>query len=608
MDEEDLADAEETRRLKTQDSFAELGSTANDNVRDSNVMDVFKPSGGSKGLQLLHKMGWRDGQGIGPKVHRKAKLDDDGLTEGFGEVYRFAPADSSIISIPRKDNLKGLGYRGEARLDGSVANEQPQRATEDSRMEGWPVSTSLRPKPQQVQRGGFGVGILNDTGSDDEDPFALGPRISYNKTVGGDKKKKKTDQLRKPTSKSHPLLITTPTFIPRKAARVASRFRTCHDGRLPLDGFVLASTGSATQDSVRYPPPVVPGTWRPSKELLKGDTEVSKFQSTIDLAKIPRHDPSSRAAILGEAALPGKSVFDFMKPNARDRLVEITKNDLLPVAGSESFSPEATGTCLTIPELDAQNAATALGRGVSGFIPYSDNPDKLSRYRAFLSYRAGLTPNPPLMPSTTQRDEWTKELEEFAHAATIFKPMTGLMAARFTSSSSATAATFDATATTGKKLLTESRQKPLNPAEEAAKMGMFGPLTRSSMQFFPSRLLCKRFNVPVPSHVTAEDEGLAAATPATPALLAHEQAPASSDTHLNSGSRFKSSGFQSGSRKSSELLNRNDMETLTKEAGLELNLVEDRNVIEPNRNEALEVERPGDAIFKAIFGSDSEEE
>ena len=31
-------------------------------------------------------------------------------------------------------------------------------------------------------------------------------------------------------------------------------------------------------------------------------------------------------------------------------------------------------------------------------------------------------------------------------------------------------------------------------------------------------------------------------------------------------------------------------------------------VIEPERNEALEGERPGEAVFKAIFGSDSEKE
>jgi G patch domain-containing protein 1 len=31
-------------------------------------------------------------------------------------------------------------------------------------------------------------------------------------------------------------------------------------------------------------------------------------------------------------------------------------------------------------------------------------------------------------------------------------------------------------------------------------------------------------------------------------------------------------------------------------------------VIEPERNEALEAERPGEAVFKAIFGSDDEDE
>src|SRR5947209_3028697 len=35
-------------------------------------------------------------------------------------------------------------------------------------------------------------------------------------------------------------------------------------------------------------------------------------------------------------------------------------------------------------------------------------------------------------------------------------------------------------------------------AETAARMNMFGPLTRTRTNFYPSRLLCKRFNVANP--------------------------------------------------------------------------------------------------------------
>ena len=31
-------------------------------------------------------------------------------------------------------------------------------------------------------------------------------------------------------------------------------------------------------------------------------------------------------------------------------------------------------------------------------------------------------------------------------------------------------------------------------------------------------------------------------------------------------------------------------------------------MVEPERNEALEAERPGEAVFKAIFGSEDEDE
>ena len=46
----------------------------------------------------------------------------------------------------------------------------------------------------------------------------------------------------------------------------------------------------------------------------------------------------------------------------------------------------------------------------------------------------------------------------------------------------------------------------MDPAEEAAKMGMFGNMTRSVRDFYPTRLLCKRFNVKPPVHLQPEVE------------------------------------------------------------------------------------------------------
>ena len=73
MDEEDLAEAEEARKLQTADAFAGLGSTTGEQSQDGNLMDIFKTSGETMGVKLLKKMGWREGQGVGPQGRRKAR-------------------------------------------------------------------------------------------------------------------------------------------------------------------------------------------------------------------------------------------------------------------------------------------------------------------------------------------------------------------------------------------------------------------------------------------------------------------------------------------------------------------------------------------------------
>lgn len=47
-------------------------------------------------------------------------------------------------------------------------------------------------------------------------------------------------------------------------------------------------------------------------------------------------------------------------------------------------------------------------------------------------------------------------------------------------------------------LLTRPREKLKDPAEEAARMGMFGVATRSVVSWQPTRLVCKRFAVEIP--------------------------------------------------------------------------------------------------------------
>ncbi|KAL4775026.1 hypothetical protein BDW60DRAFT_214910 [Aspergillus nidulans var. acristatus] len=629
MDEEDIREAEESRNLQTNNEFSGFGSTATDALRRGGLMDIFRTSGETVGVKLLKKMGWREGQGIGPKVRRKADLGDGKAGPGDADkTYLFAPENPPMVAFLRKNDYKGLGFGGEARL-GSRQEEGEKPDEDDDPFFGRRLNAGKlnRSKAQKPRRGAFGVGVLNDTGSDDEDPYSLGPRISYNRTIGGDKKKSKT----KPTDdtralpSANPLLSNKPVFIPKKAsgAKGAAGFRKCHDGRLPLDGFRLAdgiSTLSLSSDK-KYAPPEIPKEWKSKKTPMK-EREAASYVSTAEAARASTLDPVSRAAILGEDQLPAKSIFDWMTPEGRAKIAELTgKTDLPPALGEKapkgyelSESQRQKDIWDLVPKLDKQVAVQALTRAASGWMPYSEDESKRTRYRTFLEIRAGLRDTlPDRVPGSTT-NEWVTELEEFARAAEVFKPVSGVMASRFTSASSGPKGASDEAKTdTDAPLLSKPSERPQDPVIEAAKIGMFGPMTRTVISFYPTRLLCKRFNVKPPSHVQVD--------PGEPS--------SGSSSSAAPGSRFQSAGYQTDNRPR-ELVSQDVMNQLMLAAGggpggatLAPSSRGDSAsamraapgpsptapvVIEADRNEALEGERPGEAVFKAIFGSDDEDE
>lgn len=640
MDDEDRADAEEAKKLQTADTFAGLGQSADKSYTET-FMDLIKTTGDTMGIKLLKKMGWREGQGVGPKVRRKARLDEDQVPEILDgpeekmETHFFAPADSEMIAFAKKNDRKGLGYNGQPGLTevkselGSAKSMHSAAEVDDNDGIGSLRIGDKKKKNKSAGRGGIGMGILNDTGSDDEDPYAIGPAISYNRVIAGNKKKeKKLEAIR---SSANPLINSKPVFISKKtmAAKVTSGLRRCHDGRLPLDGFILSSDPGpqalvGSQDS-RFTPPKIPEGWKSSKSPSSATASTSVqngYQSTAQVAAAAKLSPKSRAALLGETQLPGKSVFDYLNPAARNRIASATNNHSLPPALSEAEPNPAIRSIKTlaslVPQLARETAMTALGRGSTGWMPYAEDLDKRTRYRAFLEVRASLRPEgtlPERAPGANN-DDWVNEMKEFAHAAEIFKPMTGAMASRFTSSSSAPKLASDnikledvPDGTVDPPLITQHTAKAKTPAEEAAAMGMYGPLTRSMENFYPSRLLCKRFNVRPPSHVQMDPNDASSAGNEGRPPQNGERRPPTHSTALP--------------QKQLELVGKKDMDELRMSGGgeraqadsapsgaatAETMSAENGITIDPERNEALEKDRPGEAVFRAIFGSDSEDD
>jgi G patch domain-containing protein 1 len=599
MDEEDIREAEESRTLNTSENFAGFG-TEDDAIRKAASIDIFRPVGETMGAKLLRKMGWREGSGIGPRIRRVARLDEGDAHE-TNETHLFAPDDVEVISLSKKTDHKGLGYVGELPEAEASANKSshivrhPLQDAGDSDEDniGTPFQHVHRPNPTK-KRTGFGVGVLNDDGSDDEDLYSMGPRISYNKALGGDKKPKKPKVS---ASSANPLLKNKPTFISKKLAGLKSALRKCHDGRLPPDGFVLAdeldSFGAMSLQDEKYRPPEVPEGWQSSKAPGAQADTPSEFVSAAAAAKASNLTAKSRAILLGESQLPGKSVFDYLTPAARDRVAAAAGRQNLPPAGGEaapsgygSLGSSTEGLDDPIPRLDPEVAHQALKRGDNGWMPYGDDENKRSRYRRYLEICAGTRPDTELPPRAKgmRQEDWILEMQEFARAAQVFKPISGLMASRFTSSSTPQGQDGEAANGSVDSLLSRPKAKLENPADAAAKMSMFGPMTRSFANFYPTRLLCKRFNVPMPTHMGSGEGASARAS----GLDVPEP-----DSIASQFRSFTSGGFQ------------HDKTDARREgAGASL---EDPETSQPGRkgsyqNEALEQRKPSRAVFEAIFG------
>ncbi|KAK5108405.1 hypothetical protein LTR62_008361 [Meristemomyces frigidus] len=589
MDEEDLAERDEAQKLETVGGFAGLGSGSAGDGEKGMFADLFRSKGETMGIKLLQRMGWRPGQGVGPKVKRKAKGDEK------GEAHLFAPENSRMITFQRKTDRKGLGFAGEGKLEDVKSSAQNNDDDDEDDRDARILQihrSKVSVKPAKTKKSGFGMGVLNDNGSDDEDPYAVGPQINYSRIIGGDKKKKKGGL----TTTNAATPIAKPTFMSQKLTQrttTSAGFRKCHDGRFPLDGFVLSLAPLTLTEENKHPPPEVPSEWTPSRlGTTAPAAQPSTFQSKADAAKTSNLDPKSRAALLGEQQLPGKSIFDFLSPATRDKLATATGRTNLPAAGNEAapmgFETSGAERARTlwdlVPALDRATAIAALQRGSTGWMPYAEDEAKRDRYRDFLELRGGTRMDLPSRPKAFSTEEWVKELKEFAQAADVFKPISSLMASRFTTSSAS-----------APKLASDAPDQPPaatpkeeDPAEKAAKLGMYGPLTRSRQPFYPSRLLCKRFNVKPPANAAAggEDGGEGRSR-----LEVVSQA--SLDRMMGAGRWQGSSGQADGGGGGGS---GDVMVTSPK-----------REEVDVERNQALEGRRAGEAVFRAIFGVDDEE-
>lgn len=305
-------------------------------------------------------------------------------------------------------------------------------------------------------------------------------------------------------------------------------------------------------------------------------------------------------------------MFDYMSQKTRERL-QSAATQALSTGDPSTVPPSSTSpahptppptapapTTIHIPTTERHLARSAL----SGFQPFTSAPAKQARYETYLQSQATPESSGPLRPLPGQTvAQFNQEAAEYARSASVFRPMSAAMAGRFTSAAMVEhgpkaveglyTPTFASggTETTGEDAGTEvqkEEEKEEDPKAHAARMGMFGKMTREVKPWRPAKLLCKRFGVREPE---IEEEETAAAT----AGFAAPSASASAE---------EQSAPQPGEVLAIEAAAAMDDEKPKGPRNLEnVGLGED----EWQARDVLTYQRPGMDVFKAIFASDDED-
>ncbi|GJN92005.1 hypothetical protein Rhopal_005033-T1 [Rhodotorula paludigena] len=548
MDAEDLAELASSRTLETSSAYASssrgapppsaatydpllgnfgsLGSTAASATPtfDDTLASLIQPSSSRVGLKLMRKMGWREGQGVGPRLtfqQRKkqaselgVKLDDADDDEG-GEAAKhyYAPLDRPLTLVKgtsaSTDRGWGLGYKPGMNLNerlrqegaGSSSARKPTYELDEDDVCGG-VGMSVDALGDREKRA---IGIYD---ADEEDEMAFGAMRS-----------------------------SRDRRVPQSSSRSKSAQQSFHDGSKVLPGFVLHHDPFVGSSNSQLPPQP-PAGWEPNPARLWKENQPPS--STVDVKGKGRQlNADERGTLLGEQLPPPpppvpKSVFDYLSAKSRERLATLTSTAAQsgstagttdsPVAPTPPPPPDEE---LFVPPLDRPTALAAL-RGFQPYSAASTSPDavKQARYTLYLQYQSSDSPSttsspfgPRTLPNGKMQtvSELNRELSEYAQAARVFKPVSGMLGNRFQTSRTGSLdvpkvepglyqpppkaekppAANDLAAMYGDASSAPSKppEPALTPAQAAARAGNFGPLTRTTTTFRPARLVCKRFGV-----------------------------------------------------------------------------------------------------------------
>ncbi|KAJ1082895.1 hypothetical protein NDU88_003058, partial [Pleurodeles waltl] len=617
------------------------------------LQDLIASARISIGVQLLRKMGWKEGQGVGPRIKRKPRRQrsdpelktygcslppegsdrsEDEDDEYQPENVTFAPKDTIPIDFTLKDNVQGLGYKG---LDPRQAffgapQESLHVFTDGSEKTSSLIGDVRQSKGRKLGITGqaFGVGALEE---DDDDIYGTDFLSKYDTVI---KDEDPGDGLFGWTAPKE--------YKKQKAFQKDIQYV----GKV-LDGFSLASVSSTPRKI--YLPPDLPKDYRPVhyfRPVLAANNENSHaLQVMLKSSEKPesglpqqgRHQLSSsqRRELLGETALQGPtSVLELLTEKDRDRIkdlkqtVELQKakaKDLALQALKSRFQSDST----EINNIQSSGVAWGSSDAPSDFQPFAKHPEKQKRYADYIAKLKEGQKDALESCSDLSMTEWERrrEQDEFMRAAVLYKSSSSTLSGRFTR------AKYEDDA--DKVEVPRDIESDTTDKQAAVKMKMFGKLTRDKFEWHPEKLLCKRFNIPDPypgstiiglpkvkrdkysvfNFLTAPETSSSMAKE-----IKSEQEPQLSNANkTKKQSRWDISAEEKKGDSITEFisLTRSEvdvkkkaeaMETKLESASSEQNVTEaEKESTDQKKAEESEESRPSMDLFKAIFASSSDE-
>jgi len=503
MDEEDMGDfGIAPKTIMTRNDFS--GNNRKRNYQDEKLVQEHQrtstlvlgpellqslvvPARSNIGIRLLKKLGWKEGQGVGDRIHGNRPLtqfemikkkyteesqiltptkdneQDDPRT--FEEVT-FAPKDTMPVPVKPKDNLFGVGYRGMDPTKALRGNKEKSVAVRIHTESG---------KKMSFKGHAFGVGAFED---DDDDIYAVDSMENYDVTMGKEKKQDSDYGWTRPQQ-----------AIQGYESRPAIKDRASNE----VKGFVAGVKQKLLSRKV-YPAPALPKNFDPNRRLklnrAKMRIENKLKQPTVENEedKYKQLDADDRRFMLQDGAPSSgnkiKSVFDLVSFEDRKRLQAIRSgnniNDVAmqpsPAIKAVAREPSPAKEVVQVKMPDPTKPLCDLSK----LKPFASDPAKQRRYEQFeRSIRQrNKDPYRGIVSSLT---EWERnqEKQEFSKTAQFHLKIFDKIGDKFVKASAG------------------DNEKGSNELVEVKKK-IFGPETHKTSEWHPDPLLCRRFNVPDP--------------------------------------------------------------------------------------------------------------